>query len=51
MVLGRTFPQLKKDHTDSREEIPLEAPKTFDWSFRKSRRWWESINKYFTIHQ
>ena len=50
-ILVAVFQQLKKDDDDSGERIPREAPKTFDGSFTKFRRWWESINGYFAIHQ
>ena len=50
-ILAMTFQQLKKDDDDSGKRIPLKAPETFDGSFTKFRRWSESINKYFVIHQ
>ena len=50
-ILASFFQQLKKEDGDSGKRIPLKAPKTFDGSFSKFRRWWESINKYFAIHQ
>ena len=31
--------------------LPIMALETFDGSFTKFRRWWESINEYFRIHQ
>ena len=36
---------------DSGKRLPVKAPDTFDWTFTKFRRWWESINEYFTIHK
>ena len=50
-ILAPVFQQLKKDDDDSGKRIPLKAPETFNGSFAKFRRWWESINKYFAIHQ
>ena len=46
-----TFQQLKKKDDNSGNRIPLKEPETCDGSFIKFRRWWESINEYFTIHQ
>ena len=45
------FQQLKKQDKDSGKRIPLKAPKTFDVSFNKFRRLWESIKAYFTIYK
>ena len=42
MILTVAFQQLKKDDKDSGKRIPLKAPKTFDGSFSKFRRWWVS---------
>ena len=50
-ILAATFQQLKKADEDTSKRRPIKAPKTFDRSFIKFRRWWESINKYFAIHQ
>ena len=50
-ILVTVFQQLKKDDEDSGKRIPLKARETFDGSFGKFRRWWESINEYFLIHQ
>ena len=50
-ILALAFQQLKKDDEDSGKRIPLKAPETFDGSFSKFRRLWESINEYFAIHQ
>ena len=50
-ILASAFQQLKKEDEDSGKRIPLKAPETFDGSFSKFRRWWESINEYFAIHQ
>ena len=50
-ILASAFHQLKKEDEDSRKNIPLKAPETFDGSFSKFRRWWETINEYFVIHQ
>ena len=36
---------------DSGKCLPVKAPDTFDGSFTKFRRWWESIDEYFTIHK
>ena len=36
---------------DSGKRLPVKAPDTFDGSFTKFRRWWESMDKYFTIHR
>ena len=50
-VLTTAFQQLKKADEDNSKRLPIKAPETFDGSFTKFRRWWESINEYFTIHQ
>ena len=50
-ILTLTFHHLIKDDEDSGKRIPLKAPETFDGSCSKFRRWWESINEYFAIHQ
>ena len=50
-ILAAAFQQLKKDDDDSGKRIPLKAPETFDGSFAKFRRWWESINEYYAINQ
>ena len=50
-ILASAFQQLKKNDEDSGKRIPLKAPKKFDGSFSKFRRWWESINESFVIHQ
>ena len=49
-ILASAFQQLNKADEDSGKRIPLKAPETFDGSFSKVRRWWESINEYFAIH-
>ena len=36
---------------DSGKRLPVKAPDTFDGTFIKFRRWWESIDEYFTIHK
>ena len=36
---------------DSGKRLPVKAPNTFDGTFTKFRRWWESIDVYFTIHK
>ena len=36
---------------DTGKRLPMKAPDTFDSTFTKFRRWWESIDKYFTIHK
>ena len=36
---------------DSGKRLPVKAPNTFDGSFIKFRRWWESMDEYFTIHK
>ena len=41
--------QPKEDDTGKR--LPVKAPDTYDGSFVKFRRWWESIDEYFTIHR
>ena len=50
-ILALAFHQLKKEDEDSGKKIPLIAPETFDGSFSKVRRWWESIYEYVAIHQ
>ena len=40
--------QPKEDDTGKR--LPVKAPDTYDRSFVKFRRWWESIDEYFAIH-
>ena len=50
-ILTATFQQLKKADEDTGKRLPIKAPETFDGSFTKFRRWWESINEYFAIHQ
>ena len=35
---------------DSGKRLHIKAPKTFDGTFTKFSRWWESIDEYFTIH-
>ena len=50
-LLAVAFQQLKKDDKDSGKRIPLKSPEIFDGSFSKFRRWWESINEYFAIHE
>ena len=39
----------KEDDTGKR--LPVKALDTYDRSFVKFRRWWESIDKYFSIHR
>ena len=41
--------QPKEDDTGKR--LPVKAPDTYDRSFVKFRRWWESIDEYFAIHR
>ena len=41
--------QLKKDNTGKR--LPVKAPDTYDGSFVKFRRWWQSIDEYFAIYR
>ena len=36
--------------SDPGKRLPIKAPETFDGTFTKFRRWWESIDEYFTIH-
>ena len=38
---------------DSGKRLPVKSPDTFDGTstFTKFRRWWESIDEYFTIHK
>ena len=36
---------------DSGKCLPVKAPDTSDGAFIKFRRWWESIDEYFTIHR
>ena len=36
---------------DSGKRLPVKAPDIFDGSFTKFRRWWESMDEYFTIHK
>ena len=36
---------------DSGKRLPVKAPDTFNGTFTKFRRWWEAINKYFTIQK
>ena len=36
---------------DSGKRLPVKSPNTFDGTFTKFRRWWESIDEYFTIHK
>ena len=50
-ILAAAFQQLKREDEDSGKRIPMKAPETFDGSFSKFRRWWESVNEYFAIHQ
>ena len=50
-ILAATFQQLKKADEDTGKRLPIKAPEILDGSFTKFRRWWESINEYFTIHQ
>ena len=50
-ILATAFKQLKKEGDNSGKRIPLKAPETFDGSFTKFRRWWETINEYFVIYQ
>ena len=41
--------QPKEDDTGKR--LPVKAPDTYDGSFVKFRRWWESIDEYFAIYR
>ena len=41
--------QPKEDDTGKR--LPVKAPDTYNGSFVKFRRWWESIDEYFAIHR
>ena len=50
-VLATAFQKLKKADEDNGKRLPIKAPETFDGSFTKFSRWWESINEYFAIHQ
>ena len=36
---------------DSGKRLPVKVLDTFDGTFTKFRRWWESIDEYFTIHK
>ena len=36
---------------DSGKHLPVKAPDTFDGTFTKFRRWWKSMDEYFTIHK
>ena len=36
---------------DSGKHLLVKVPNTFDGTFTKFRRWWESIYEYFTIHK
>ena len=36
---------------DSGKRLLVKAPDTFDGTFTKFRRWWESIDEYFTIYK
>ena len=36
---------------DSGKCLPVKAPDTFDGTFTKFMRWWESMDQYFTIHK
>ena len=36
---------------DMGKRLPVKAPDTYDGSFVKFRRWWESIDEYFAIHR
>ena len=36
---------------DSGKRLLVKAPDTFDGSFTKFGRWWESMDEYFTIHK
>ena len=36
---------------DSGKHLPVKASDTFDRTFTKFRRWWESMDEYFTIHK
>ena len=36
---------------DSGKRLPVKEPDTFDGTFTKFRRWWESMDEYFTIHK
>ena len=49
-VLATAFQQLKKADEDNGKRLPIKARETFNGSFTKFRRWWESINEYFAIH-
>ena len=46
MALGRN-----PKEGDMGKRLPVKAPDTYDGSFVKFRRWWESINKYFAMHK
>ena len=47
-----TLNPLSKDKEEDRgKRLPIKALETFDGTFTKFRRWWESIDEYFTIHQ
>ena len=50
-LLTVAFQQLKKDDNDSKKRMPLMALRKFAGSFCKFRRYCESINEYFAIHQ
>ena len=50
-LLATAFQQLKKEDEDSGKRLPIKALETFNGSFTKFRRWWESINEYIAIHQ
>ena len=50
-IRAATYQQLKRDDNESTKRILLKAPETFDASFSKFWRWWESINEYFAMHQ
>ena len=50
-LLATTFPQLKKQDEECGKRLPIKAPETLEGSFTKFRRFWESINEYFAIHQ
>ena len=50
-VLATAFQQLKRADENSGKSLPIKAHETFDGSFTKFTRWWDSINEYFTIHQ
>ena len=47
-ILGKTK---EGKEEDSGQCLPVKAPDTFDVSFTKFRRWWESMDEYFTIHK